>query len=243
MGKNEVVKRVRAALEREPAINLHRHPLGVNVVDNLLLVQGEVEDIAAKRLALQIARTAPGIRDVVDRVRVAVPQRRGDGAIRRSLCESMLGERELATSTIRANVKGRTQTLRDAGADRSGEIIVTVDDDGVVTLDGSALSLSHKRLAGVLAWWTPGCRDVINALEIVPPEDDNDDEVVDALRLVFEIDPLVDSDRFVVRCRDRAVTLEGTARSKEERRRAEFDAWALDAVNGVTNRIDVNPLA
>ena len=46
---------------------------------------------------------------------------------------------------------------------------------------GAAISLSHKRLAGVLAWWTPGCRDVVNSLDIVPPERDSDEEVQDAL--------------------------------------------------------------
>ena len=40
-------------------------------------------------------------------------------------------------------------------------------------------------------------------------------------------------------CRDYVVTLEGWARSDEERRRAEFDAWALFAVDDVVNRIEV----
>jgi len=35
---------------------------------------------------------------------------------------------------------------------------------------------------------------VINSLAIVPPEEDNDDEVLDALELVLEADPLINSD-------------------------------------------------
>ena len=55
--------------------------------------------------------------------------------------------------------------------------------NGVVTLNGEVPSLSHKRLAGVLAWWVPGTRDVINGLEEVPPEEDNDDELIDAMHV------------------------------------------------------------
>jgi osmotically-inducible protein OsmY len=41
--------------------------------------------------------------------------------------------------------------------------------DGVVLLEGHVISQSHLRFAGALAWWTPGRRDVINALEVRPP--------------------------------------------------------------------------
>ena len=37
-------------------------------------------------------------------------------------------------------------------------------EDGIVTLDGEVPSLTHKRLAGVFAWWVPGSRDVINGM-------------------------------------------------------------------------------
>ena len=55
--------------------------------------------------------------------------------------------------------------------------------NGVVTLNGEVPSLTHKRLVGVLAWWVPGSRDVINGLEEVPPEQDNDDELIDAVHV------------------------------------------------------------
>ena len=49
----------------------------------------------------------------VDRVRIAPAERRGDGAIRDSLCGFLLTEVELQTCTIRAHIKGTVQTLRD----------------------------------------------------------------------------------------------------------------------------------
>ena len=91
----------------------------------------------------------------------------------------------------------------------------------------------------MLAWWTPGCRDVVNSLDVQPPEEDNDAEVVDALRLALEMDPLVQADQIQASCRDYVVTLEGYVRSAEERRQAERDAWCLFAVDRVINRIAV----
>jgi osmotically-inducible protein OsmY len=48
---------------------------------------------------------------------------------------------------------------------------VVVDGD-VVTLNGQVPSLSHKRLAGVLAWWVPGVRDVVDGLAVEPTQSD-----------------------------------------------------------------------
>jgi osmotically-inducible protein OsmY len=78
---------------------------------------------------------------------------------------------------------------------------------------------SVLRLAGVLAWWVPGCRDVGNSLGVVLAVDDND-----ALRLVLEIDPFIQSDQITASCRNYVVTLEGFIRTDEERRRAELEA-------------------
>lgn len=236
--REEVVARVKRALEFEPRINLHRYPIRIAVESGAVVLEGEVESIAAKKLALELAGAVEGLRGVVDRLRVAPAERRGDGAIRDTLARFLLQEPELRNATVRVVGKGRAETLRDAGREAAGEIEVAVA-EGVVTLEGRAISLSHKRLAGVLAWWTPGCRDVVNALEVVPPEEDNDGEVLEALRLVLEVDPLVDASQIRASCRNYVVTLEGFVRTDEERRQAELDAWYLFAVDRVINRIEV----
>ena len=237
-GKEEIVRKVQAALEYEPRINLHRYPVKIGFVEGAVVLEGEVEGIAAKKLALELAAGVGGVRGVVDRLRIAPGERRGDGAIRDSLCGFLLGEAELRNCEIRVRAKGRVGTLRDVPGERSGEIEVAVE-DGVIMLEGTVISLSHKRIVGVLAWWTPGCRDVVNALNVLPPEEDTDEEVLDALRLVLEIDPLVQPERIIARCRNYVVTLEGEARTEEERSRIELDAWALFAVDKVINKIEV----
>lgn len=236
--KEAVIKQVRGLLEHEPRVNLHRHPIKIGVEEGAVVLDGEVEDIAAKKLALELAATADGIRGIVDRLRVMPSARRGDGAIRDSLCGFLLGQAELRTCILRVRTNGRIETLHDVRDDRAGEIEIGVE-DGVVTLEGSVISFSHKRIAGVLAWWTPGCRDVVNALAIVPAEEDTDDEVADALRLVLEMDPLVQADSIAAKADNYTVTLTGQVRTEVERRRVEFDAWALFAVDKVINNLEV----
>lgn len=233
-----IVRRVRGRLENEPRINLHRRPVRVDVVADAVVLEGEVEDIAAKKLALELAASVEGIRGVVDRLRIVPAERKGDGAIRDSLCRLLLSQPELRNCTIRVKSKGEVQTVRTVDGSGAGDIGVAVQ-EGVITLEGTVLSLSHKRVAGVLAWWTPGCRDVVNSLDVSPPEEDNDEEVADALRLVLEMDPLVQHERIAARVRDFVVTLEGRVRTEAERRRAEFDAWALFAVDRVVNNLEV----
>ena len=80
---------------------------------------------------------------------------------------------------------------------------------------------------------------MVNGLEVVPFEEDNDDEVTDALRLVLETDPWVHADQIGIGTRDYVVTLEGVVASEEERKRAETDAWCLFAVDKVINHIEV----
>jgi osmotically-inducible protein OsmY len=235
---DDVIKLVHKALEQEPRVNLHRHPVRIGYAEGAVILEGEVESVAAKKLALEHAAAVDGVRGVVDRLRIAPAERRGDGAIRDSVCSFLQREPEFRQCAIRALAKGRVGTLHEGSGDGACDIEVEVS-DGVVMLDGTVSSQSHKRIAGVLAWWAPGCRDVVNSLAVEPPEEDTDDEVVDALRLVLEMDPLVQAGQIRASCRDYVVTLKGVVRTEEERRQVELDAWCLFAVDRVVNRIEV----
>jgi len=238
---NPILKTVWAALEREPHINLHRWPVRLDMTDdNALVVEGDVESVAAKKRVLEIAGTTPEERGVVDRLHVAPSEHKSDGEILDGLEALLLDARELKNCTLRVMKKGQAITVQEAGGeDASGDILVAVK-DGVVTLDGWAISLSHKRLAGVLAWWVPGCRDVVDGMEVAPPEQDNDDEVSDALSLVLEMDPMIPHpEQIGIHTRNYVVTLEGLVASQTEKDRAEQDAWCLFAVDKVINHLAV----
>lgn len=239
---NPILKSLRAALEREPRINLHQWPLRIDLTDdNALVLEGDVESIAAKKLALELAGTAPEVRGVVDRLHVAPAEHKGDGAMLDSLEALLLDARDLKNCTLRVMKKGQTLTLQETmDDDASGDILVSVK-DGLVMLDGWVISLSHKRMAGALAWWVPGCRDVVDGLEVLPPEQDNDDEVSDALSLVLEMDPMIPHpDQVRISTHNFVVTLDGQVASQTEKSRAEQDAWCLFGVDRVVNRLSVS---
>jgi osmotically-inducible protein OsmY len=232
------LKHVMASLQADPRINLHRYPVRVRMLDGAVLLEGEVDSVRTKKRALGHAASVEGIRGVVDRLRIQPALRRGDGAIRDALLAALGEEREFANCAIRYCDSGRIETFRDPPGERSGDILVDVQ-DGVIALEGMVISLSHKRVAGVLAWWTLGCRDVLNSLVVDPHEDDNGEEVVEALRIVLEMDPSIDADQITAHCANFVVTLEGYVATEAQSRRAELDAWSLFAVDDVINRIDV----
>lgn len=236
----KLVRELHALLACEPRINHHRFPISLSFDADTLVLEGDVENVGAKKLAVEKVRHWDGIEWVVDRMRVIPAARRGDGAIRDSVCAYLSSEPVFSRSALYAWVKNRWETLArvDEGSDPSGFIEVWVD-NGVVILAGQVISLTHKRLAGVLAWWAPGCRDVVNDLEVVPPEEDRDDEVADAVRIVLEKDPLVHADQIGIQIHDHAVTLAGVVGSEEERRMAEQDTWCICGVTDVVNRIQV----
>ena len=235
---DEIITAVRAALEHEPRINLHRYPVHVSVSNDDLILDGEVENIVAKKLALELAAALPGVRGIVDRLRVTPAQPMGNGAIRDHVRDALLQEPVLTNCTLAVWEKGKPMTVREATPESSAVIEVRVE-EGVVTLNGQVPSLSHKRLAGVLAWWVPGSRDVVNGLDVVPPEEDNDDEISDAVCLVLEKNPFVNAAQIRVHAQNSVVTLEGLVANETEKQMAEFDAWYVFGVDKIINKLAV----
>ncbi|MGE5467544.1 MAG: BON domain-containing protein [Ignavibacteria bacterium] len=238
--KEAILKQVAAAIEHQAGVDMQAAALDLHWQDGAVVVDGEVPDVRTKKMAVAAAEGAAAGAGVIDRMRVDSGPPLGDGATRDAVCRWLLRDIDFQNCGIRACVKNQLETLREPGAAASGDIEVSVE-DGVVTLTGHVISLSHKRLAGVLAWWARGCRDVVNDLEVQPGEEDNDEEIAEALKLVLESDPYVHADQIGVGARDRVVTLKGQVWSENERRRAEQDAWCIFAVQRVVNQLEVLP--
>lgn len=218
--KDLIVKKLKAALTEKLHIDPRKTPIHLKLDDNVLVVDGTVDGIALKKRALLAAMGIPGVEGVADRLRVRPSLKMTDEEIKKHMENTLAEEPTLAPCEISIEVSG-----------------------GVIDLEGTVGSLSHKRLAGVLAWWIPGSADVINSLEVIPPEDDSDDEVNDALRLVYEKDRLVDEGSIRVSAKNWVVTLDGVALSEEEKGAAEEDAWYVWGVNEVVNNIVVEKAA
>lgn len=238
MPNETTLKQVRAALEKEQRINLHRYPIAIAAQNGDLILTGEVEGIAAKKLALLAAAETQGVQRIVDRLKVTPAVKMGDAEIRDHVCKVLLEEPALESCVIQGFIGDTVPPVQQPIAGPAGSIAVAVS-DGVVTLNGGVPSLTHKRLAGVLAWWVPGTHDVVNGLEEVPAEEDNDDELTDAVRLVLEKDPFVDATRIRVTIKDWVVTLNGLVRSEITKQMAERDAWYVLGVKEVVNHIQL----
>lgn len=207
--------------------------------EGVLTVEGEVETVAAKKRALRALASVPEVKGVVDRLRVRPSQPMGDREIRDHVAHAFLGEPAFAEFALFERRGEALVPLRASPVDLRGRLEIEVA-DGVVTLDGSVPGLDHKRLAGVLAWWVPGVRDVINGIAVEPPEDDTDGAIADACRIALEKDPLLDASEIRVAVRDRRVVLTGVVPTEEQRRAAENDAWFVFGVDEVDNRIEVH---
>ena len=234
----EVLNRVRAALASEPRLDLHRFPIELSFAQGALTLEGEVGDVAAKKLALERTAALPEVAVIIDRLRVQPAQRMGDGEIRDLVRDALLQEPAFADFAIRERLGARVATVREPPEAR-GAIDLEVE-EGVVTLNGQVPGLDDKRLAGVLAWWVPGSRDVINGIAVEPPEDDSDDAILEAVRLVLEKDPFVDASQIRVGVKNALVRLTGLVPTEAEREMAEFDAWYVFGVDEVDNRIEVH---
>jgi osmotically-inducible protein OsmY len=232
-----VLDGVRRALHSEPRVLPTEAPIHLAFFNGDLTMEGEVNHIAGKKLALEAAARVPGVANIVDRLRVRPATPMGDGEIRDKVRDALLEEITLESCTIRVLKQGRLETAREP-ADAVGTIDVRVE-DGIVTLDGDVAGPGQKRMAGVLAWWVPGSRDVINGIGVTPPEQDSEAAVTDAVLQVLEKDPFINSESIQVHTRRAVVTLDGTVPREAELKLAEDDAWYVFGVDKVVNRLSV----
>jgi osmotically-inducible protein OsmY len=231
-----VLTQARAALAHVPYHGQHFHPtINLRLSDGALILEGEVNGIADKVRAAARMRQVEGVSSVIDHLRIAGAPI-GDGELRGRMCERLLQAVDFRSCKICAQVKGKIEMQRDAAGERSGWIEILVE-DGMVTLRGHVISLSHKRLAGAMAWWAQGCRCVVNEIVVVPAEQDSDAEISEALRLVLESDGFVAADQIGIRVVNRVVTLDGYTGSAGMRKQAELDAWYIDGVEDVVNQV------
>lgn len=218
MTKYDPIKDLKAALTDKLHIDLRQNPIRCWMEDDSIVIEGVVDSIALKKRALFFAMGLKGSSGIVDRLRVRPSMRMSDGEIKKHMYDALAEETTLAGSGIKVEVT-----------------------DGVVDLEGVVGSLSHKRFAGVLAWWIPGSMDVINSLEVSPSQPDTGDDINEILRIALEKDRLVNPGTITVSTQDYVVTLNGITCSEDEKQAAEDDAWYIWGVNDVINNLRVEP--
>jgi osmotically-inducible protein OsmY len=191
----------------------------VHQSDGFVTVEGNVERLADKRRIELLIAGLQGVQRVDNHLLLIPSMQLDDPEIMHKVLDALIQDRAIDETTIEVAVQ-----------------------DGVVHLTGRVPGLASKRYAGVLAWWVPGVRDVVNLLELPTPEDDNDAEITEVIRAALDKDPLVDAVGISVRTENGVVSLRGAVYGEEEREAAEDDAWYVLGVRDVDNRIKVSPL-
>ncbi len=213
----EQLTKLKAELTSTLKIDPKTNPIKIKAEGDAILMEGTVAGIDLKKKALLIAMDLPDFTGIIDRLRVKP--------------SSTMGHREIA-----AHIK---DAFTEEPTLDAAKITIDVNIEGVVDIEGTVASLSHKRIAGVLAWWVPGVADVINSLEVTPPEEDNADEITDAVKMVLEKDTLVDESSIRVHTEGWIVRLSGVVKSEEQKQAAENDAWYIWGVHEVINELEV----
>jgi osmotically-inducible protein OsmY len=229
--------RIWAAVRCEPWFDPLRDYVRAAVDHTVATLAGQVANIAVKKRIVKRAATLPELTGIVDRLRIVPTRRMRDDEISAQVVDALAREPVLTECSLGRDGKEWRKALREVRHPLHS-IGVAVR-DGVVTLDGDVPGLAHKQIAGVLAWWVPGTRDVINDLDETTPVENVDDELTDIVRRMLAKDPVLDASRIEVHTRDGAVQLRGRVPTGPQREQAEFDAWYVFGVDGVDNRIEV----
>lgn len=236
VSETDPVETLLQALREDSEIAGHGSTVSVEVSDDAITLLGDAKHIAAKRRALALTQQHLHNRyRVVDLLRRDVTRRLDDSELANLVAERLSQEPVFAELSLDVEVDGRRSMLHDGGP---GAYMVRVSArDEIVTLTGTVGSLTHMRLAEVIAWWTGACAVVINKLSVVPPEEDDDNELTDAILMALEKDPLVDAGQLHVGTAGGIVQVEGLTLTEEQRHSALEDVWLVPGVANVVDRI------
>jgi osmotically-inducible protein OsmY len=237
--ERDIIEQALTLMRSEPRIGPHFRPRELSVNSHgMVTIEAEVENVGQKRLALERIAGIRGVSGIIDRLHVRPAVQMSDDGIIDHLRKAFAGELSFRGERISEREGEKLSLVQDAPGGAIGDIDFEVA-DGIVTLNGAVPSLTAKRLAGVVAWWVPGVRDVINGIVVEPDEEDAPIQIEEAVRLALEKDPLVDASQIRVGARERTVRLTGLVRSDAIRHAAEADAWYVFGVDDVVNDIAV----
>lgn len=209
---------INGLLTRDPRINLNDSQIAITEDNGQTVLSGTVSTVAVKKLAVRHASQVTGQGHIIDELRVSTP--------------NPMGELELAEQVRRSFI--------DEKNIEETQISIETDPLGTITLRGHVRSLVQKRLSEVLCWWVRGVTDVHNEINVLPPEQDNDDELKDNLMVIMEKDVLVNPKKFSLDVHDGTVTLQGHVDSEMEKDAAEMDCWYTPGVVEVSNQLSLS---
>lgn len=129
--RSEIKAKVRAVLRSEPRLGpmFHLRELKLES-EGVILLDGEVPDVAAEKLALEKVAAIPGIAGIADHLHVKPASHMSDKEIRVHVRDGMVGEPNFQGIEIREQDGGKFQLIR--GAPFEGDVWMIFGVDAVI---------------------------------------------------------------------------------------------------------------
>jgi osmotically-inducible protein OsmY len=201
-------------LRYEPSLD--EREIGVNVAGGLVALTGRVRTYAEKFAAIRAVERVGGVSAIANEL--AVVPTGGFEHTDVDIAEAALHALRWTSSVPRDRLKVRVEK-------------------GWVTLEGKLDWQYQKDAAENALRPLAGVRGVTNLVVIEPPV--RVAEVSRQIQAALARSAALHAQEIQVEARDRRVTLRGTVHSWDERREAEYAAWAAPGVAAVENQIAV----
>lgn len=230
-----------------------RH-INVSTRDGVVTLTGYVEGQPQRELAVQIAKTTDGVREVNDRLSLAGQHEESGAVATRGSAPPPAPDARPPVDDPQVTARVRSKFFGDDRV-RGRRIDVAVR-NGVVTLSGEVASEDERAQALLLARTTEGVQRVEDHLTVVtqpagtaagdigapaarPPADDA--TVTTTIQAKYFVDTMVKSSPVNVSAKDGVVLLQGTVPSEAVRQQALTIAQNTDGVVQVVDRLTVAP--
>lgn len=206
MSDAEIVAAVRVLCQRDPG----RIPESINVASTQGIVElsGTVSTVLSQRRAVHAAKSARGVRSVMNRLELELPP---------------VLDSQLANAVSAALKQDEVMHRYD---------IATSSVNGEVTLDGKVRSWHARRLAQWLAEGVPGTKEVDNRVAVEARAVRGDEELAADVASRLRWNLQLDSPQVEVGARGGTIFLRGSVASTARRGEVVANAWVI-GVHGV----------
>ncbi len=210
----QLKQEIEEELDYDPAVNLE--DIGVEVQDSIVTLFGHPISYAEKIAAEKAAQRVAGVRAVVVRMEVRLPnaEKRSD---------------EETANAVRSMLRWIVGLSQDA-------VSVQVE-NGWVTLAGEVPSAHLSHLAVRTVSHMRGVRGVSNLIDVVGPKATSD-EIASKIGRALERHAAREAKHIHVEVRDGTVTLIGKVGSYAERSAARGAAWSARGVRAVVDDLE-----
>jgi osmotically-inducible protein OsmY len=110
MSNSEIIDQVRVALDRDPRIS-HAGEVAVSEREGAVTLRGSVSSFRQRRAAVQSAKSIPGVRDVVDELRIDLRDHFEDDQVRAAALQALIWDPDVPDDRIDVTVKDGWLTL------------------------------------------------------------------------------------------------------------------------------------